>query len=65
MIQTAHDLYPDDFTFLANDFITKLMGNAYVKGMILEGAPLDEILTKIEDERDAFLPIRKNYLMYK
>lgn len=65
MIQTAHDLYPDDFVFLANDFITKLTGNAYVKDMILEGAPLDEILTKIEDERDAFLPIRKNYLMYK
>ncbi|MEJ6528848.1 MULTISPECIES: DUF1343 domain-containing protein [unclassified Exiguobacterium] len=65
MIQTAHDLYPDDFAFLANDFITKLTGNAYVKDMILEGAPLDEILTKIEDERDAFLPIRKDYLMYK
>jgi uncharacterized protein YbbC (DUF1343 family) len=65
MIQTAHDLYPDDFAFLANDFITKLTGNAYVKNMILEGAPLDEILTKIEDERDAFLPIRKDYLMYK
>lgn len=65
MIQTAHNLYPDDFAFLANDFITKLTGNAYVKDMILEGAPLDEILTKIEDERDAFLPIRKDYLMYK
>ncbi|WP_251126940.1 MULTISPECIES: DUF1343 domain-containing protein [unclassified Exiguobacterium] len=65
MIQTAHDLYPDDFAFLANDFITKLTGNAYVKDMILEGAPLDEILTKVEDERDAFLPIRKDYLMYK
>ncbi len=65
MIQTAHDLYPDDFEFLANDFITKLTGNAYVKDMILEGASLDEILTKIEDERDAFLPIRKDYLMYK
>ena len=65
MIQTAHDLYPDDFEFLANDFITKLTGNAYVKDMILEGAPLEEILTKIEDERDAFLPIRKEYLLYK
>ncbi|WP_251129857.1 DUF1343 domain-containing protein [Exiguobacterium sp. CH10] len=65
MIQTAHDLYPDDFEFLANDFITKLTGNVYVKDMILEGAPLDEILTKVEDERDAFLPIRKEYLLYK
>lgn len=65
MIQTAHDLYPDDFVFLANDFITKLTGNVYVKDMILEGAPLDEILTKVEDERDAFLPIRKEYLLYK
>ncbi len=65
MIQTAHSMYPDDFEFLANDFITKLTGNAYVKDMILEGAPLEDILTKIEDERDAFLPIRKEYLMYK
>ena len=65
MIQTAHDMYPDDFEFLANDFITKLTGNAYVKDMILEGAPLEDILTKIEDERDAFLPIRKEYLLYK
>lgn len=65
MIQTAHDLYPDDFAFLANDFITKLTGNAYVKDMILEGAPLEEILTKIDDERNAFLPIRKEYLLYK
>ncbi|WP_376745574.1 exo-beta-N-acetylmuramidase NamZ family protein [Exiguobacterium profundum] len=65
MIQTAHDMYPDDFEFLANDFITKLTGNAYVKDMILEGAPLEDILSKIEDERDAFLPIRKEYLLYK
>ncbi len=65
MIQTAHDMYPDDFEFLANDFITKLTGNAYVKDMILEGAPLEDILTKIENERDAFLPIRKEYLLYK
>lgn len=65
MIQTAHDMYPDDFEFLANDFITKLTGNTYVKDMILKGAPLEDILTKIEDERDAFLPIRKEYLLYK
>ncbi|WP_370568608.1 exo-beta-N-acetylmuramidase NamZ domain-containing protein [Exiguobacterium sp. SRB7LM] len=65
MIQTAHSMYPDDFEFLANDFIKKLTGNAYVKDMILEGAPLEDILTKIEDERDAFLPIRKEYLLYK
>lgn len=65
MIQTAHDMYPDDFEFLANDFITKLTGNAYVKDMILEGAPLEDILMKIEDERDGFLPIRKEYLLYK
>lgn len=65
MIQTAHDMYPDDFEFLANDFITKLTGNAYVKDMILESAPLEDILRKIEDERDAFLPIRKEYLLYK
>ena len=65
MLKTAHDLYPDDFEFLANDFITKLTGNAYVKDMILEGASLESIMKKIDTERDAFLPIRKEYLLYK
>lgn len=65
MLKTAHDLYPNDFEFLANDFITKLTGNAYVKDMILEGASLDAIMDKVDAERDAFLPIRKDYLLYK
>ncbi|EPE62211.1 hypothetical protein L479_01380 [Exiguobacterium sp. S17] len=65
MLKAAHDLYPDDFEFLANDFITKLTGNAYVKNMILDGESLEAIMDKIDAERDAFLPIRKNYLLYK
>lgn len=65
MVKTAHDLYPDEFEFLANDFITKLTGNAYVKDMILAGESLEAIMTKVDAERDAFLPIRKEYLIYK
>lgn len=65
MVKTAHDLYPDEFEFLSNDFITKLTGNAYVKDMILAGESLEAIMTKVDDERDAFLPIRKEYLLYK
>ncbi|OGX79935.1 hypothetical protein A6395_04875 [Exiguobacterium sp. SH31] len=65
MLKVAHDLYPDDFEFLANDFITKLTGNTYVKDMILDGESLESIMDKVEAERDAFLPIRKNYLLYK
>lgn len=65
MVKTAHDLYPDEFEFLANDFITKLTGNAYVKDMILAGESLEAIMTKVDAERDAFLPIRKEYLLYK
>ncbi|TCI70217.1 DUF1343 domain-containing protein [Exiguobacterium sp. IPCH1] len=65
MVKTAHDLYPDEFEFLSNDFITKLTGNAYVKDMILAGESLEAIMTKVDAERDAFLPIRKEYLLYK
>lgn len=65
MVKTAHDLYPDEFEFLANDFITKLTGNAYVKDMILAGESLEAIMDKVDAERDAFLPIRKEYLLYK
>ncbi|UTT43661.1 exo-beta-N-acetylmuramidase NamZ family protein [Exiguobacterium aurantiacum] len=65
MVKTAHDLYPEEFEFLANDFITKLTGNAYVKDMILAGESLEAIMAKVDAERDAFLPIRKEYLLYK
>lgn len=65
MVKTAHDLYPDEFDFLANDFITKLTGNSYVKDMILASESLEAIMTKVDAERDAFLPIRKEYLLYK
>lgn len=65
MLKVAHDLYPDEFEFLANDFITKLTGNAYVKEMILDGASLESIMKRIDKERDTFLPIRKDYLLYK
>ncbi|TCI63039.1 exo-beta-N-acetylmuramidase NamZ domain-containing protein [Exiguobacterium sp. SH0S2] len=65
MLKVAHDLYPDDFEFLANDFITKLTGNAYLKDMILDGESLEAIMDKVDAERDAFLPIRKDYLLYK
>jgi len=65
MVKTAHDLYPDEFEFLSNDFITKLTGNAYVKDMILAGESLEAIMTKVDAGRDAFLPIRKEYLLYK
>ncbi|TCI48143.1 MULTISPECIES: exo-beta-N-acetylmuramidase NamZ domain-containing protein [unclassified Exiguobacterium] len=65
MLKVAHDLYPDDFEFLANDFITKLTGNTYVKDMILDEESLEAIMDKVDAERDAFLPIRKDYLLYK
>lgn len=65
MVKMAHDLYPDEFEFLSNDFITKLTGNAYVKDMILADESLEAIMTKVDAERDAFLPIRKEYLLYK
>jgi len=33
--------------------------------MILAGESLEAIMTKVDAGRDAFLPIRKEYLLYK
>lgn len=64
MLKTAHDLYPQEFAFLADDFIGSLTGNSYVKEMILQGASLESIMEQIDRERDKFLPIRERYLIY-
>ena len=46
IIKTIHDMYPNDFQFLSNNFFDKLIGNDWVRPMILEGASVAEIMNE-------------------
>ncbi|PGM57139.1 DUF1343 domain-containing protein [Bacillus sp. AFS053548] len=65
IIKTIHDMYPNDFEFLSNNFFDKLIGNDWIRPMILEGASVTEIMNKYQKELDEFKKVRKKYLMYK
>ncbi|MRX53184.1 DUF1343 domain-containing protein [Bacillus idriensis] len=65
IIKTVHDMYPNDFQFLSNNFFDKLIGNTWVKPMILDGASVTDIMNKYQKEQDEFKKIRKEYLIYK
>ncbi|OHR66160.1 hypothetical protein HMPREF3291_12160 [Bacillus sp. HMSC76G11] len=65
IIKTVHDMYPNDFQFLSNNFFDKLIGNTWVRPMILDGASVTDIMNKYQKEQDEFKKIRKEYLIYK
>jgi uncharacterized protein YbbC (DUF1343 family) len=65
IIKTIHDMYPEDFEFLSNNFFDKLIGNDWVRTMILEGASVTDITNKYQKEQDEFKKVRKEYLIYK
>jgi uncharacterized protein YbbC (DUF1343 family) len=65
IIKTIHDMYPEDFEFLSNNFFDKLIGNDLVRTMILEGASVTDIMNKYQNEQDEFKKVRKEYLIYK
>ncbi|WP_371809497.1 exo-beta-N-acetylmuramidase NamZ domain-containing protein [Terribacillus sp. AE2B 122] len=65
IIKTIHDMYPDDFEFLSNNFFDKLIGNDRVRTMILEGASVEEIMKRYKKELYEFKKVRKEYLIYK
>lgn len=65
IIKTIHDMYPDDFEFLSNNFFDKLIGNDRVRTMILEGASVTEITKTYQKELSEFKKVRKEYLLYK
>lgn len=65
IIKTIHDMYPDDFEFLSNNFFDKLIGNDWVRTMILEGASVREITKKYQKDLYEFKKVRKEYLIYK
>ncbi|MGD6793259.1 exo-beta-N-acetylmuramidase NamZ family protein [Metabacillus indicus] len=65
IINTVHDMYPEDFEFLSNNFFDKLIGNTWTRPMILEGAAVSDITDKYKKDLDAFKKVRKEYLIYK
>ncbi|MEM5017529.1 DUF1343 domain-containing protein [Metabacillus indicus] len=65
IIKTVHDMYPEDFQFLENNFFDKLIGNTWTRPMILEGAAVSDITDKYKKDLDAFKKVRKEYLIYK
>ncbi|MEH6938774.1 exo-beta-N-acetylmuramidase NamZ domain-containing protein [Bacillus sp. JJ664] len=65
IIKTIHDMYPNDFQFLSTNFFDKLIGNDWIRPMILEGASITDIMDKYQKELDEFKKVRKEYLMYK
>ncbi len=65
IIKTIHDMYPNDFQFLAANNFSLLIGNDWVRPMILEGASVAEIMNQYQNEQDEFKEVRKEYLMYK
>lgn len=65
IIKTIHDMYPNDFQFLSNNFFDKLIGNDWIRAMIIEGASVTDIMNKYQKQQDEFKKVRKEYLMYK
>ncbi|MGG4488283.1 exo-beta-N-acetylmuramidase NamZ family protein [Metabacillus idriensis] len=65
IIKTVHDMYPNDFQFLSTNFFDKLIGNTWVRPMILNGASVTEIMNKYQKEQNEFKKVRKEYLIYK
>ncbi|MGW8460790.1 exo-beta-N-acetylmuramidase NamZ family protein [Bacillus atrophaeus] len=64
LIKTIHDLYPDDFEFLATGSFDKLIGNSWVRTKIEEGADIQEITDAYQKPLKEFKKLRKKYLIY-
>ncbi|MDA1478103.1 exo-beta-N-acetylmuramidase NamZ family protein [Bacillus changyiensis] len=64
IIKTIHDLYPDNFKFLASGSFNRLVGNGWIQAVIEKGASTDEVFKKMDAEKNQFMKIRKKYLLY-
>lgn len=65
IIRSIHELYPDKFEFLKQDNFGLLIGNGWVKTMILQGASVKEIEKKYESDTTKFKQVREKYLLYR
>ncbi|MEW9501813.1 exo-beta-N-acetylmuramidase NamZ family protein [Jeotgalibacillus marinus] len=69
IVKTIHDMYPDDFEFLAENsegvsFFDQLVGNGWIRKELSKGAPINELADNWQIDLQAFIDIRKQYLLY-
>ncbi|MEC0356758.1 exo-beta-N-acetylmuramidase NamZ family protein [Bacillus halotolerans] len=64
LIKMIHDLYPNDFQFLASGSFDKLAGNGWIRTKIENGASIDEIIDTYQKQLKQFNKTRKQYLLY-
>jgi len=62
MICTAEELFPDSFKF--RSYIDLLWGSERLRDLVLSGTPWQAIMDEVHRDREQFLAIRENYLMY-
>lgn len=63
IVKTIHDMYPDDFSFLAS--FDNLAGNSWIREDIEKEQSLQAITAKWEGDLKEFKTLRRNYLLYK
>ncbi|UOE77663.1 exo-beta-N-acetylmuramidase NamZ family protein [Parageobacillus thermoglucosidasius] len=69
MVKTIHDIYPDQFAFSNENsqgisYFDQLIGNGWVRQAIADGMTVGEMKQKWEKDIEAFMKIRKKYLLY-
>ena len=69
IVKTIHDMYPDDFAFSVESaqgvsFFDNLIGNGWVREKINEGASIEEVMDRWEEDLETFSDVRRNYLIY-
>ncbi|MEG7336280.1 exo-beta-N-acetylmuramidase NamZ family protein [Bacillus sp. 0102A] len=64
LIKTIHDLYPEDFEFLATGSFDKLAGNGWIKTEIKNGTSIEDIIDRYEKPLKQFSKTRKKHLIY-
>lgn len=62
IVKTLQDLYPNEFEMTS--FFDQLIGNGWVREMILNDASIDDIEAEWADELAEFKNTRENYLLY-
>lgn len=69
IVKTIHDAYPDDFQFRAENkdgisFFDNLIGNGWIREELSQGASVDDLVNRWQEDLQEFIQVRKNYLLY-
>ncbi|MCE7791105.1 DUF1343 domain-containing protein [Salipaludibacillus sp. CUR1] len=69
LVKTIHDLYPEDFSFRAEDsagisFFDRLIGNGEVRQQLSDGVAVEDIMADWDSGLQEFKETRDNYLLY-